>query len=153
MSVTLREITRDNWEALIRLELPVEQQSFVAPNLYSIAEARVYPTLVPLGIYHADDPVGFTMYDTSSDDGNVWIWRLMIDGRQQRKGYGRKAMELLIERLREQLACPFVLISWEPENLAAERLYESLGFHKTGEVLEGEIVAKLDFYRESTDTL
>jgi len=145
MTITLRDINRDNWEAIIQLELPVEQRAFVAANVYSIAEARIFPTLVPLGIYQADDPVGFTMYDTSSDDGNVWIYRLMITGQHQRKGYGRKAMQLLLERLRSQLACPFVLISWDPDNVAAERLYEDLGFRKTGDILDDEIVARLDF--------
>jgi diamine N-acetyltransferase len=145
VAVTLREINADNWEAVIQFELPADQKNFVASNLYSLAESRIYPSMVPLAIYHADEPVGFCMYGRDDDDGNIWIYRLMIDGRHQRNGYGRAAMDLLLTRLRDLPDCRFVLISWEPENNAAGKLYESLGFRLTGQIIEGEVVARLDF--------
>jgi RimJ/RimL family protein N-acetyltransferase len=37
-----------------------------------------------------------------------------------------------------------ILISYVPENIASEKLYESLGFVKTGEMVEGEMVAQLN---------
>jgi diamine N-acetyltransferase len=145
MPVTLQPVTKDNWLAIVQLKPPDDQKRFVASNLFSLAESRFNPSMVPLAIYAADVPVGFTMYGRDDDDGNIWIHRLMIDARYQRKGYGREAMTQLVEHLRTERDCPFVMIGWVPDNFAAENLYESLGFRKTGELVEGEIVARLDF--------
>jgi diamine N-acetyltransferase len=146
VAVTLREINADNWLAVLRLETLPEQNGFVASNAFSLAEAYVYyPGAIPLAIYNDDTLVGFTMYGLDDDDGNYWIARLMIDRRHQRKGYGRAAMEQIVERLRADPDCSCVQISWEPENTAAGNLYEQLGFRLTGQIIEGEVVARLDF--------
>src|SRR5262245_38753883 len=39
MAVTLRPVTRENWRAVARLEVAEGQRQFVAPNVYSLAEA------------------------------------------------------------------------------------------------------------------
>ena len=145
VAVTLREINADNWLAVLRLETLPEQSGFVASNAYSLAEAYVFPSAIPLAIYSDDTLVGFTLYGFDDDDGYYWISRLMIDRHHQRKGYGRAAMEQVIERLRADPECPCVQISWEPENTAAGKLYESLGFRLTSQIIEGEVVARLDF--------
>ena len=93
MSVVLRPLDAENWEACIALQVSEEQEDFVASNLYSIAQTRFEPTWVPLVIYDGDIMVGFTMYD----EADYEIIRLMIDQEHQGKGYGRSAMELLIE--------------------------------------------------------
>lgn len=43
MSITLKKITRENWEECIDLRVSIEQQRFVASNLYSIAEVQFLP--------------------------------------------------------------------------------------------------------------
>lgn len=117
----------------------------MASNAVSLAEAYVFPSAVPLAIYSGDELVGFTMYGYDDDDGYYWIARLMIDRRHQRKGYARAAMEQVMERLRADPDCPCVQIGWQPENVAAGELYEQLGFRRTGQIIEGEVVARLDF--------
>jgi diamine N-acetyltransferase len=144
MRVSLRDITNDNWREIVRLEPDHSQQRYVAPNVYSLAEARVNPEWTPLAIYEDDEPVGFLMYGQDPDDGQLWIIRMMIDAAHQGNGYGRAAMQLVLERLRNAASHDNVMIGWVPDNLAAGRLYESLGFRKTGEIVEGEIVARLD---------
>ncbi len=69
----------------------------------------------------------------------------MVDRRYQGKGYGRAAMRLLLDRLRTIPGCDEVAISYEPENDVARRLYASCGFRETGEIIEGETVARLSF--------
>jgi diamine N-acetyltransferase len=54
-------------------------------------------------------------------------------------------MRLLLDRLRVIPGCDEVIISYEPENDVARRLYASFGFRETGEVVEGETVARLSF--------
>lgn len=68
----------------------------------------------------------------------------MVSEENQGKGYGRAGMEALIELLEEKPGCDEIYISWVPENIAAENLYESLGFVKTGEIDDGEIIARLE---------
>jgi diamine N-acetyltransferase len=62
----------------------------------------------------------------------------MIDKRHQGKGYGRAAMVALIERIKAQGNFRAIELSFEPTNTAAERLYASLGFVRTGWMIDGE---------------
>ena len=141
----LVEIDRYNYLPVLDLRVSPEQESLVASNQYSLAQAYAQPECVPLALYAENKPVGFAMYALDEDDHQYWIYRLMIDQRHQRKGYGRAAMELLIDRIRglsdEEHTC--VLISFEPENQIAKRLYESLGFVSDGRIMYGEVVYRL----------
>ncbi len=62
----------------------------------------------------------------------------------QVKGYGRAATEELILRLKELEDCNNILVSYRQDNENAAKLYASLGFEKTGEIMDGEVVAKLE---------
>jgi len=143
LTISLQPITRDNLEACINLSPREEQKSFVAPNIYSIAQAYVEPTWTPLAIYVNDTPVGFMMYGREVETGRDWIIRLMIDRQYQGRGYGRAATEAVIERIIQQPGYTELLVSYVPENTGAERLYQSLGFVATGEIEDGEIVVRL----------
>lgn len=143
-TVSLRDITPANWEKIIDLKVRDDQKSFVASNLYSLAEARVFPDCVPLAIYAAEQPVGFLMYTYETERREWWIFRLMISAEEQGKGYGRAAMRLAIERMRAIPGCDRIFISFEPENAVAEQLYASLEFVPNQEVFNGEVVYRLD---------
>lgn len=145
MLVTLREINLENWNAVVELSLPEEQQGYVSSNLYSIAESRFCPEIEMQAAYAGDEPVGFVMFSVNPTDGHYWIWKLMIDGRQQGKGYGRATMACLLEHLRNKSVSKVVMISWTPDNTVAEQLYVSMGFRKTGEFKESQVVGRLDF--------
>ncbi len=119
--------------------------NFVAPNLYSLAESRFDVQMKPTAIYHDDEMVGFIMYGFDPDDGSYVVQRLMIDAAQQGKGYGRAAMVEAIKRMREEPDCRQIALSYVPGNAAAAKLYESLGFVKTGEIIDGEEVVRLRF--------
>ncbi len=143
--VELRPVTKKNFETIINLEVNHEQLQFVASNIYSIAESKIYPECVPLGIYVKDRPVGFLMYAFNRADESYWVCRLMIDRYFQGKGYGKEAMSQIIDELKKRPNCDYLKLSTSPGNLGAQRLYESLGFRKTGEIVEGEEVMRLDF--------
>jgi hypothetical protein len=68
----------------------------------------------------------------------------MIDARYQGRGYARSAMMQLLIRMQDLPDCRSIKISYEPANSAAERLYESFGFQKTGEIVDGEAVSLLN---------
>lgn len=143
MPLALREITMDNFHDCLNLQLDDVQKNYVASNMYSLAEAKADGVSVPLAIYDGETMVGFIMYDYNHAERIGYITRLMVDCRHQRKGYGRYAMRQVIERLREYSDRRYIQTSYWPQNTAAGRLYESLGFIKNGEVSEGEIVCIL----------
>ncbi len=149
-SITLYEVTRNNFQECIRLRPAPGQEHFVASTVYSLAEARVEPSLTPMAIYDGARMVGFTMWGRDPEDGRYWIVRLLIDQAEQGKGYGRAALMAVIERLRRLPDCTGISISYHPENRIAERLYESLGFKRTGETVGHEVVAKLDLEQSAT---
>jgi diamine N-acetyltransferase len=142
MGITLHPISRSNWLECIALQVNDDQKVFIVHNLYSLAEAKVNPSFVPLAVYQNDIIVGFTMYGIDPDDGRYWILRLMIDKNYQHKGYGKAAMVQVIDILKEKKDCHTITIGHKPENLVADRLYSSLGFHNTGEIICGDIIKR-----------
>ncbi|WP_033543537.1 GNAT family N-acetyltransferase, partial [Planococcus sp. CAU13] len=126
--IEFKEVDRHNFFNVIDLKVREEQKSFVATNLFSLAQAKAFPECVCLAIYYDDVLVGFTMYCLDADDKEYWIYRLMIDGKFQSKGYGKAAMEKLIDRIKEDKEHQMIYLSFEPENDLAKKLYEKLGF-------------------------
>jgi len=140
VTTVLRPIDGRNWREAIKLDVAPDQRVFVASNVYSIAESKFEPEAVPMGIYAGDTMVGFLMFGVSGDE--MWVWRLMIDHRHQRRGYGRAAMSALVDDL-HAMGHQEIFVSYEPENAVAAQLYASLGFEDTGRIEDGEIVVRL----------
>lgn len=140
--VAFRSVTRDNLRELVRLKVAEGQDDFVAPNLYSIAQAYVEPTWTPIGIYAGDEAVGFAMEGFDPDANRWWIVRFMIGAAHQGKGYGTAALAALVASMAERHGCREVYLSYVPGNDVAERMYAKAGFVPTGEVEDGEIVAR-----------
>lgn len=153
--IKLRKITHNNVKECIRLEVAQEQQHFVAANVVSLAQAYVALANddcvpMPFAVYQDNTMVGFIMFSyikakDGAGKGKYYIWRLMIDKRYQKKGYGRQVMERVLEMIR---AFPCgdaeeVTLSYEPDNHVARRLYASLGFRERDEMDEDEQVAYL----------
>lgn len=145
MTVSLRPVTRENWLACAQLQVHPEQQGFVAPNAFSIAESRFYPQAEIRAIYDDETLVGFVMWgeDVDSNPGELWVWRLMVDARYQGQGHARATMGLLLEQWAREGA-PAVYLSYAPANDGAARFYARLGFEQTGRVEGGEIVVRRD---------
>lgn len=146
MSITLNEITKENYLQSIKLKVNPEQEGFVAPNVYSIAQSKFYSSWKPTAIYSGSDMVGFLMYgedDVNEGDGTIWIIRLMIDAKFQGKGFGKAAMIKLIEHIKTNYSQDELFVSFVSDNSGAKNLYEALGFENTGRVELGELVYKL----------
>src|SRR5690554_5070180 len=98
MTVFLRPITKESRSECINLKPFKDQERFVAPNINSLKKADEEPTSKPFGIYFKELMVGFALFDQEPypDDGYYWIVRFMVDGRYQKKGYGRAALKEII---------------------------------------------------------
>ncbi len=131
MSITLKDITRENFEEMISLYVSQEQERFIASNLYTIAQMQFKEEKIAKGVYLEEKAVGLIAYDLEDYD----IWRLMIDSRFQGRGYGRKALGLVLDILRKDGRLKTARTSIIVENLAMRNLIESFGFKENGKVL------------------
>jgi diamine N-acetyltransferase len=141
--VSLEVVDKDNWEACAALTLAESQRGFLPSNLQSIAEAQFYPRARSRAVYSYDDLVGYALYGIDETTGHWKIFRLMIDERFQGRGYGRGAMRVILEDIRQEKA-EVVLVRYNFENEVARRLYESFGFKEIGRT-ETHVTAQYSF--------
>ena len=125
------------------LAVSSEQDGFVAPNTISIAQAYVSPEAWPRAIYAGDAAVGFVMLSVDTEKPEYWVWRLMIGSEHQGKGYGRSAMQSVIEHVRGLPSATEPEAELVPKSGNPQPFYDSLGFELTGQEDEGEQVMRL----------
>ncbi|MGL4650946.1 MAG: GNAT family N-acetyltransferase [Caldilineaceae bacterium] len=138
--VSLREITEETLEQILRLKVTPEQENFVASNDRSIAQAHFSKNAWFRAIYADETPVGFLMLYDDPTEGTYFLWRLMIDAQFQRMGYGRQALDLLIKHVRNRPNADSLGTSFVPGEGTPGEFYKKYGFEETGEVDDGEIV-------------
>ena len=137
-NLRLVPIDRATWRRAYSLRPRPDQERFVAPNAYSMIEARYATELVPLLATAGDEAVGFAMYGVDPDDGRLWIVRLMIGADHQGRGHGARLLDALLERLEREFPARPIRLGYVPGNEVAEALYRRRGFVDTGEVEDGE---------------
>ena len=145
--LTMCEATRENWRNALRLAVRPEQQGFIAEYApvaaIALAKAYVRPgglVWTPYTFSTGDAMIGFAelAYEPGSAD-NYWLCHFFIDCSYQGQGYGRQALQRLIEFVREQHpSCCMLRLTVHPDNVAAQRLYASAGFQPTGTQRDGE---------------
>lgn len=145
MSLFLRPITAENRKEAEALETAPGQEGFVESVTECLQEADQVKCWRPVGIYtEKSELVGFAMYGyfwQYPPFGRVWLDRLLIDRRYQGRGYGKEAVELLLEQLWREYHRRKIYLSVYQENAAAIRLYQKFGFAFNGELdLHGESV-------------
>ena len=143
--VSLRVVTQDTLREILRLSRSMApgQDRMVAPNSVSIAQAHFEEKAWYRGIYADDTPVGFIMLYDDSKTPEYFLWRLMISSSHQGKGYGRGAMERLIEYVRGRPGATELKASYVPIPGGPWPFYRSLGFEPTGEMDGDEVVIRL----------
>ncbi len=148
--VRLVELGPGNHRAYGALRTTPDQRRFVATMVENYGDA-LYPNLeqgvalVPVlfGIEADGAAAGFVMYAARNETvPEPYLWRFLVDHRFQGRGIGRAALTLLVERLRaegeEGLTTSFVDEPGGPRDF-----YLRFGFVLTGEVDDGEVVARL----------
>ena len=143
--IRLEPISPENFEAVIALQAAPEQSKFVASNLYSIAQAKVYPECVALAAFDNDQAVGFAMYCVDRDDNEWWLYRLMVEETYQGRGYGRAALQKLLELVQADRSRHRMYLGVDLTGKASVRLYQSLGFRFDGRVFGKEHIMVLEY--------
>ncbi len=114
MEITLREITPENFKECINLKVSESQKNFIASNVYSIAQSKIYPAYNTFAVYSGDEMVGFVMFGLDTDDRRFYLCRLMMDEKHQGRGFGKAATLEVIERLKETEDCKEIFLSFVP---------------------------------------
>lgn len=136
MSIHFEPITTQNRELALNLQIAPEQHGFVESVAQCLNEADHHRRWKPVGIYHDDIMIGFSMYGFFGwkypPFGKLWLDRLLIDKTYQGNGYGKTALAGLINRLIEEYHCKKIYLSVIEENQVAIALYQKFGFHFNG---------------------
>ncbi|HET9261277.1 MAG TPA: GNAT family N-acetyltransferase [Acidimicrobiia bacterium] len=150
--VTFVEVSVENFERLAQLETHESQKAFVAPTLWSYSDA-LFPEVVdgaPVvpwmrGVLADGEMAGFVMLALSSEHhAEPYLWRLLIDRMHQRRGIGRRVVEMVVQVCKER-GDTSLRTSWE-EGIGSPRpFYEGLGFVTTGRIVDEETEARLVF--------
>lgn len=147
---SLRPVTADNVDRLVRLAVRDEQRTLVASIATSLAQAAYRPPGRPVAIFDGDEPVGLLLLwderrDPDKPADQLYVWRLSIDARHQRRGFGALAMRWAIEEAK-RWGVASVGLSHVDEPGHAGPFYEKLGFRYTGEVdgAERVMILRLD---------
>lgn len=143
--IHLEEITEVNWR--IPLAVSKEQEQYVSNPMKMLARAYAYRNQGSFAcvIYNDDEPVGMALYHDCPDLEAYDLSQIFIDERFQKKGYGKQATQLLIERMKAEKKFNKIVLCYIEGNDVAKKMYENLGFYLTGEADEDEIVMELLF--------
>jgi diamine N-acetyltransferase len=146
MPLRLEPISSDNVLDACALKVEPEQEQVVAPVAVSLAEAYTQPgTAWPRLVYDGEQLVGFIM--GAFDPGNpidffrCGIWRLNIAAGHQGAGYGRFAVEQVLNEARRR-GHTRATVLWVPHTHGPEQFYLRLGFTPTGQTFHGQTVAE-----------
>ena len=153
--ITMREVTRENWQEALSLAVHPAQQHFVADYVpiaaIALAKAYIRPgglVWTPYAFYADTTMVGFTelAYEPGSAE-NYWFFHFFIDSHYQGQGYGKQALQTLLRFIKARFVeCRAIYITVHPENERAIRLYTTAGFQATGEERWGEAVYRLSLH-------
>jgi diamine N-acetyltransferase len=156
--VVLRPVTEENRPALEALRVATAQRAFVSSVTDSLAEAERYADANPLvfGLYDRETPVGFVMIADEVDDPDYiahFLWKLLIDERFQRRGFGTAALDLVAAYFRSK-GVPTMWTSAGEGEGSPIPFYERYGFVRDGvhEDDNGsrEIMLRLDLARDAS---
>jgi diamine N-acetyltransferase len=139
--VLLTDVDATNWRILAGIEPKPDQRDFVAPITYYLCLAHFDGVWNPLAIEVDRTIVGHVMWAFDEAEGSTWLGGLVIDAAHQQRGIGRAVVEAFLDRFTDE-GRTNVGLSYSPRNEVARRLYRDIGFVETGEVEDGEIVAR-----------
>jgi diamine N-acetyltransferase len=146
--VSLRPIDESNRAAVEALHVSPVQQRFVSSVADSLREAVAEPDGRALywAVYADDEPVGFVMISDEvgrPDYIPQFLWKLLIDERHQRQGYGTATLDLIADYFRARPGVDVLTTSAVEGEGSPIGFYERYGFERTGGMAFGEVLLRL----------
>lgn len=142
--VTLREIRWDTVRIICRLSdtLTYPKRKYVAPNAISLAQAHFNPYARFWAVYAGKAPVGFLLLEDPDENQDYFLLRFMIAEPYHGRGYGRQAIERLIEYVKTRPDGTELVLCCEQGEGSPEGFYLKLGFEHTGKKIWDEVVLR-----------
>lgn len=137
MEYTIHDVTQENLQQVLQLHVGQKQLGFVETAKECLKDAKKDKRYYPVGLYVNNTLVGFAMYGHFQNEGaqgRVWLDRYFIDERYQGKGYGKRFLSYLLERLFQEFQCTQIFLSVHDDNQPAIHLYQNFGFCFNGEL-------------------
>ena len=135
----LISVTEDNWMDVASLSVKEEQKKYVAPAIGILARGYVYRDC-NAKIYAFENDgviVGTALVREFTDEPLGYdLQQFMIDEKYQGKGYGSRALELILDELRKEGRYDHVELCVKKADAEAIRLYGKYGFADSGYVDE-----------------
>ena len=128
------------------LELTDTQKVYVSHPMRSLALGYAYrDRCAPFGVYDGETMVGYAMVIYDHQEKAYTLWHFMIDKNLQGRGYGKAALRAVLDYISTG---PFgdanrVLLTCNPDNAGALKLYSAAGFEATGRTSGIEIELEL----------
>jgi GNAT superfamily N-acetyltransferase len=147
--ISLRSLSESNREAVEALRVSPAQEQFVSNVADSLLEAAEDPDGRALywAVYSDDTPVGFVMISDevgSPDYIPHYLWKLFIDERYQRQGFGTATLDLIAEYFRGRPGVEVLSTSAGQGDGSPITFYERYGFERTGEIVfDDEVLLQL----------
>lgn len=138
--MTFEKIT--NYEEKIDIKVQNHQTFFIESIDECLNEAKYYDGWNAYKIIIDGEIVAFAMYGQFPEENNrVYLDRFFIDENHQRKGYFRKIMPVLLEKIIKEYSLSEMYLSVFRDNKVAYDLFKEQGFYENDEVdLNGEII-------------
>ena len=142
VNFSVRPVDAGNLEAVLKLQVAAGQRRFVAPVDRSLAQVAYEPAGRAVAMFDGEEAVGMMLlYDARLDKEKpaeqLYVWRLLVDARHQKLGYGRLALQWVAQEART-LGLQQIGLSHVDEPGHAGGFYQKLGFTYTGEIEHGE---------------
>jgi diamine N-acetyltransferase len=147
--VLLRPISESNREAVEALRVSPAQEQFVSGVAESLLEAAEEPDGRALywAVYGDETPVGFVMISDEVGSPEYiphYLWKLLIDERYQRRGFGTATLDLIVEYFRRGPGVEVLWTSASQGDGSPITFYERYGFEQTGEIVfDNEVLLRL----------
>ena len=134
---SVRPVDADNLAAVMKLEVAAGQRRLVATVPVSLAQVAYEPAGRALALFDGERAVGMMLLfdarlDKEKPAEQLYVWRLLVDARHQRRGFGRLAMQWVVDEAR-RLGLATVGLSHVDTAGHAGSFYEALGFSYSGE--------------------
>ena len=158
-TVDLRDIvSEDDVEAVMGLRRGPDRERYIGSMISHFEDAVAYAQAKPRmwSVHDAADGalVGFVMIsDNIPQDvldadpdivGPYFLWRLLIDVHHQGRGFGRAAIDAVVDYVRTRPNADALYVSSVEGPATPMTFYEHYGFVRTGRVADGEEVLRLD---------
>lgn len=135
--IELRHYSNKDAGKLNSFQLPKEQEQFTSlpKNYIEVSEGQHR-----IVILSEEEPVGFFILhstdrvkDYSNNPYAMLLTALSINQTHQGKGYAKQAMFLLRKFVMDEFPkCNEIVLAVNHKNIAAQKLYETVGFNDTG---------------------